>query len=291
MSPPEVVFSLFSRFPPEIRLAIWHHCIPHRIVELDHQQDDIIWDQPPCKINWKISCTNRAPPLIARICRESRDVAFGDGRGPLSLPDLQKNADTQSFSHDMIEHPWLDLARDSVHLNWDADADIEWETYNWGDPVRCLLWHAARTKSRQASIVFGHLQAFQHRRNPDEPHSQYRWTRSQLADLMRTKQRWTVVILPPIIVHTNAETAAGLFGLLADARVQIVDADDETSINEFMKLGEASNVTIGPGFAQEDLIRAKKELRGAVESVFGTEDSAPTTRPAVMFRLCTGKCK
>jgi hypothetical protein len=108
---------------------------------------------------------------------------------------------------------------------------------------------------------------------------------------MRTKQRWTVVILPPIIVHTNTETAAGLFGLLADARVQIVDADDETSINEFMKLGEASNVTIGPGFAQEDLIRAKKELRGAVESVFGTEDLAPTMRPAVMFRLCTGKCK
>jgi hypothetical protein len=99
-----------------------------------------------------------------------------------------------------------------------------------------------------------------------------------------------VVILPPVAIHADVETSAGVFGLLADARVQLVDADDKSRIDVFMVLGEAPYVTTGAKFGQEDLVSAKEALRDAVKAVFGSEDEAPVIRPAVMFWLCTRMC-
>ncbi|KAL1874872.1 hypothetical protein Daus18300_003413 [Diaporthe australafricana] len=289
MLPPEGSFRLFPHFPPEIRQIIWRNCLPHRIVELDYPQDDLIWEEQPCGRNSRITSTNKSPPIIASVCRESRAVAFESGC-PQPLPDPNEQ-DAEDFTKYMVQYPWLDTARDSIFINWDPICDIDWQTYDWGDPVRCLMWHAAHTRSRKLSITLGLLQVFQHRRNPDQPHDNYRWTRSELADLIRTRPSWTVVILPPVIVHADAETAAGLFGLLADARVQLVDADDDVKIDAFFALSTAPNVTIGAGFGPEDLVSAKEELRDAVEAVFGSVNSAPEMRPAVMFRLCTGACQ
>ncbi|KAJ0107172.1 hypothetical protein J7T55_014702 [Diaporthe amygdali] len=265
---------------------LWRFCLPHRIVELDYQQDEVVWDEPPCRRNSRITSTNKAPPVIASVCRESRAVAFESGcPEPLPSPN---NEDAQDFNYNMVRNRWLDTTRDFVHTNWDPFYDIEWQSYDWGDPVRCLMWYAARTESRQLSFTLGLLQCFQH--HPNQPHDHYRWTRSELADLLRTNPSWTVIILPPVIVHADAETAAGLFGLLADARVQLVAADDKARIEEFLALDTAPNTTIGAGVGPEDLVSAKLKLRDAIDAVFGSEDSAPVMRPAVMFRLCTGRC-
>ncbi|KAL3429762.1 hypothetical protein BDV09DRAFT_179783 [Aspergillus tetrazonus] len=287
MSDSKGTFYLFPKFPPEIRLAIWRECLPHpHIMELDYQQEDIIWDEEPqCKMNSKITSINAAPPIISHVCRESRAVAFESGH-PQLLPD-PNIPDTDYFCKYMPRKPWLDTARDIVHLNWEPWVDIDWQTYDMGDPVRCLMWYAALTRSRELSIMMGLLQTFQCRNNPDEPHPHYRWTRAELADLMRTRPKWIVVVMPPVVIHADAETGAGLFGLLTDARVQLVDADDEARLAEFNGLGEASNVTIGARVGQEELALAKEELREAVNWFFGSEDKAPVMRPAVMFRLCT----
>ncbi|KAL4735944.1 hypothetical protein BDV11DRAFT_211602 [Aspergillus similis] len=265
-------FYSFPQLPAELRLQIWRECLPHR---------------PPCKMNWKTSRNNKAPPLIVRVCHESRAVAFETGR-PQLLPDPYGVIGRDRFSNYMIASPWLDTARDSVHLNWTPFVDIEWQSYDWGDPVRCLMYLAAQTRSRQASIMLDSLVLFQHRSDPDELHWHYRWTRTALAELMRSRQSWTVVILPPVIIHANVETTAGLFGLLADVRVQLVGADEESRINEFLALGEASTVSIGSRFKPEEVASTKEELQDAVRAVFGSENSAPAMRPAVMFRLCTG---
>lgn len=288
MPAPKDSFCLFPKFPPEIRLAIWRECLPHpHIVELDYQQEDIIWDQKPqCRMNSRITSNNAAPPIISRVCRESRAVAFESGR-PQLLPD-PNIPDTDDFCQYMPRNPWLDTARDIVHLNWEPWVDIEWQTYDKGDPVRCLMWYTALTRCREPSIVIGVLQTFQSLDNPDQAHDHYRWTRAELADLMRTRPNWTVVVLPPIVIHANAETGAGLFGLLTDARVQLVDADDEARVAEFIALGEALDVTIGPRVGKKELALAKEELRDAVNWFFGSEDVAPVMRPVVMFRLCTG---
>ncbi|OJJ06597.1 hypothetical protein ASPVEDRAFT_45954 [Aspergillus versicolor CBS 583.65] len=282
-------FHLFPILPAEIRLAIWRLCLPHnRVMELDGQTEDLIWEECPCSKNWQISWTNRAPPLITRVCHESRAVAFETG-APQQLPD-HTNPDTEQFSNSQIDNPWLDIVHDSVHLNWEPWVDIDWQSYDWGDPVRCLIATAARTRSGRASIMLSLLQVFQHRERPEESDPQFRWTRCGLAGLMRTRESWDVVILEPVIIHAAVEAAAGPFGLLADARVQLVDADDSERINTFMDLEKMPGVTIMPRLGQEDLATGKQELRDAVRAVFGSEDKAPVLRPVVMFRLCTKTC-
>ncbi|KAJ5666883.1 hypothetical protein N7462_011292 [Penicillium macrosclerotiorum] len=280
-------FHLFPRLPPELRLAIWRECLPSRVMELDDQHGVLTWDdRSPRDKECNISRINATPPVIARVCCESRAVAFECGR-PQILPD-ETNPETCRYGNYMIEDPWLDTARDIVHLNWDLFVDIEMTSYSWGDPIRCLIWSAERTRSTQASMMLGVLQVFQGRDNPDEPHRHYRWTRSELTDLIRSKPvSWKVIVLPPVIIHADVETSAGLFGLLADARVQIVDVDDIARINKFLALGEERTASLWPKFEQEDLISGKVALAAAVEENFGSEEDAPTMRAAVMFRLCT----
>ncbi|KAL4819206.1 hypothetical protein BDW67DRAFT_194156 [Aspergillus spinulosporus] len=280
MSTPNTTFHLFPKLPIEIRLMIWRECLPNRVMELDNQRDELLWDEddgPPCMFNWKISSINNAPPLITLVCRESRA-----NRGNEGYPGFQ-------LLH--ASPPVARKKRDAVHVNWEPWADIEWETYDWGDPIRCIMWYAARTRLQQASIMIKVLQVFKNLGdNPTNPHH-FRWTRSELADLMRTWPCWRVVVLPPMIIHTDVETAAGFFGLLSDARLQLVAADDEAEIDRFLALGGRPNVTITPEFCREQLPVAKKELRDAVKAVFGSEERSPIMQPFVMFRLCTRFCK
>lgn len=55
----------------------------------------------------------------------------------------------EDFTKYMIDNPWLDRARDTIHANWELLVDIDWMTYDWGDPlryetVRCRRDHDGR---------------------------------------------------------------------------------------------------------------------------------------------------
>ncbi|KAL4748495.1 hypothetical protein BDW72DRAFT_205548 [Aspergillus terricola var. indicus] len=219
MSTPNTTFHLFHKLPTEIRWMIWRECLPNRVMELDHQVDELLWDE------------DDDPP----------SVAFESGsRQPSPSPRIAEMEDILDFSKYMLRRPWLDKKQP------------------WGQSY--------------------------------EP-SHFRWTRSELADLMRTWPCWRVVVLPPMIIHTDVETAAGFFGLLSDARLQLVAADDEAGIDRFLALGGKPNVTITPEFRREQLPEAKKELRDVVKAVFGSEERSPVMQPFVMFRLCARFCK
>ncbi|KAG8163654.1 hypothetical protein KVR01_006951 [Diaporthe batatas] len=297
MSASAATFPLFSDFPTEIRLAIWRQCLPHRVVELDNQPDDIIWDEeteeeaPPCSNNGMIQLRNKAPPLIARVCRESRQVAFETGRQLPGYPDPRDPENTQEFAQYMVANPWLDSARDVVHINWDPVADIEWQTYDWGDPVRCVMSYAEQTTMRRASIRLGLLRAMKSR---VEPHDHYRWTRQQLADLMRTHSSsldWSVVVRSPIVVHATGTTdTGGLFGLLGDAPVQLVDVHDHTKIQKFMGLNATHGITISSRIEPSELVETEQVLRDVVDVIFGSVEAAPALHPVLMFRLCREYC-
>lgn len=291
MSSPGLVFHRFRDLPPELRLAIWRECLPSRVVELYAEPDDIIWDDHPfpCARNDLIQLRNSAPPLLTRVCHESRAVAFETGG---LLPEVADPnvPDIQAFAQYMIEKTWIDAERDvAVHLNWNSWADIEWQTYDRGDPVRCMMAYA-RIGRRQASIMLDLLRCLYS--VPEERHPHDRWTRSEVAKLMRKRRSWTVVILPPVAVHDDAGAVAatGLFGLLNDAPVQLVDADDVTKVHEFLRLGEVSGVSVGPSFGPDQVSAFKGELWLAVENLFGSQNAAPIMHPVVMFRLCTSKC-
>lgn len=298
MSASEATFPQFGDFPTEIRLAIWRRCLPYRVVELDNQPDDIIWDEeteedaPPCSNNGMIQLRNKAPPLITQVCRESRQVAFETGRQLPGYPDPRDPDNTQEFAQYMVTNPWLDSARDVVHINWDPVADIEWQTYDWGDPVRCVMSYAAQTTMRRASIRLGLLRAMKSR---VEPHDHYRWTRQQLADLMRTHSpslTWSVVVRPPIVVHaTRTADTGGLFGALGDAPVQLVDIDDHTTIQKFIGINSTPGVTVSSRIEPGELVEAGHELRDVVEAIFGPAEAAPALHPVIMFRLCMEPCE
>lgn len=74
-------FDFFSQLPAELRLLIWRLCLPNRVVELDYP-----WGQsvnfdpllPPCR-STRTTDLNRQAPVITRVCRESRLVAFETG--------------------------------------------------------------------------------------------------------------------------------------------------------------------------------------------------------------------
>ncbi|KAI0148826.1 hypothetical protein GGR57DRAFT_230423 [Xylariaceae sp. FL1272] len=66
-------FTKFGSLPPELRIEIWRLCLPHRIIEMhdirSRRTASACW--PPRAV--------RTPPLISRVCRESRTIALQNG--------------------------------------------------------------------------------------------------------------------------------------------------------------------------------------------------------------------
>ncbi|KAL4997344.1 hypothetical protein BDV10DRAFT_94463 [Aspergillus recurvatus] len=94
------------------------------------------------------------------------------------------------------------------------------------------------------------------------------------------KSSWTVAVLPPVVIHADAKAAAGveLFDILADTRVQIVDADDKARIHKFTALGDPKaarnsdrRASIGGGLELKDLGKARERPKNAVSAIFGPE--------------------
>lgn len=280
-----MAFTCFLRLPKELRLAIWRECLPHRVVELDYHIDDFTWEQTRCKNSWNVTTVNKAPPKITRVCRESRAVAHEHGQRILA-PESSRD----DFLEWMVGKRWFDPSRDSIHLNWEPSSDIDWYPYNYAHPIHYLLAQVAGSRPRRASIMLGMLLTPEFRQCPEEPDPECRWTKTEFADLMRIREIWTVVILDPVMIHADLASVGNQFGLLGDARVQVVDASDEARITELLDLEKKPNVTIGLGFTLPALVEGKQKLRDAVNVIFGSEKDAPVMRPAVLFRLCTRKC-
>ena len=115
-----------------------------------------------------------------------------------------------------------------------------------------------------------------------------------LEALQRLRQ-WKVV-MRAVVVHSDVKTAveAGLFGLLGDARIQIVDVSEETRIEAFLELAETcerkSAVVPSQRFHRESVESMEKKLRDVVIEQFQSEELVTAMRPAIMFRLCTRMC-
>lgn len=295
------VFTLFPQLPPELRLEIWRLCLPHRVLELDYPVDDTVFKpgEPPWwyKINHNITDYNTRPPVIARVCRESRQLVL-ETWSVLELDD-QDHPTYWTEGWGVYPEPWFDRVRtDSAYLGWTPTRDIE--SPHTGDPIRHLMWAAAQTDHARVAISLDFLLELSDSSFDDEAAI---WMGHELADLMRQAPEWTVVIQGSVIVRTDVRTAAasGLFGLLADSRVQIVRADDEARMARFLALSGAPGVALsssrfndaddgaefGPSTVLEAVESAKAWLPEAERRMFGSEESRTRFHTAVMFRLCT----
>ena len=286
ISAPQNMFHLFSLLPTELRLAIWRECLPRRVIEIDHIFDDWQAESPvPCRSPAVTTGINTKLPVITRVCRESRAVAF-ERAERLPIPKEGDEGDW-SWQLEVMPRPWLDRTRDAIHLNWAPLWEIESESI--GDPLGHLLWLAAETKVESISISAVLLL---HTRDFPEGYHNIKWNWAQLADLLRRRPTWPVMIWDPVVVHTNASTAAGLFGLLGDSRVHLVDVEDKPRIKQFLDLAELPGVTVSSDLASlaEDggaIALAIQDAQHAVATIFGPEEVPPVMQWVIMFRLCT----
>lgn len=102
-----VSFDYFRLLPTELRLEIWRHCLPSRIAEIHvvcygpslnvEILDTYLKTSPPFRLS-----VPTKPPLISRVCQESRSVALNHGGlkplGPSNVHMwFDKRTDSLSF--------------------------------------------------------------------------------------------------------------------------------------------------------------------------------------------------
>ncbi len=288
MPAPPNTFHLFPQLPAELRLAIWRECLPYRVVELDWQCDEWLFEGGlPCQNNRRTTDINAQPPIITQVCSEARAVAFETGG---TVPDSYERDDEAWYPSSRQLHlseVWFDHARDIIHRNWEPLDDIEYISY--GDPLNHLLWITAQTKLNTASIMDAVI--FQSRSSPNGG-GIAKWSWAQLANMLRRRSGWLLVIGEPVIIHASIKNAGGLFGLLGDACVQLVGIDDRPKIDRFFALSHTPSVTISSNPAKllgdaGSLALNLENLRKLFTKMFGSEDLFKLMQPVIMFRLCT----
>jgi hypothetical protein len=282
-------FHLFPQLPTELQLMIWDHCLPSRVLELTYPVDTSAFDMNdpermlPCRKLADQTVVDTHPPRIARVCRQSREIAFRTLRQLEFPPRLTENS--WYFACQVSPMPFFDTLRTQfVHLSWDP-----WEeglAYCQGNALAHLDWVARQTTLNRCSFNFRLLEWCQ---AYPEDHG-WNWTIADFIAVMRRRASWTAVILEPIVIHAEARNPAlgGLFGPLGDARVQIVDVEDQDRIDRFFALIGAPGVLMSSNTTKDMFAAEMNKVQSTAEAVFGSVGPAPKFRPAVMFRLCGG---
>lgn len=116
----------------------------------------------------------------------------------------------------------------------------------------------------------------------------------ELSALQKASE-W-LIIMQEVIVHCNITSArkTGLFGLLGDAWIQIVEVSNEDRLQDFFTFMEScDDDQVFP--ALQDLRRQstdsmQRRLNRAVLRQYRSTELAEKIRPAIKFRLCTRKC-
>jgi len=281
----EKSFHLFSRLPAELRLEIWRLCLPHRVWESDFPTDQGHYYKPNadgtyhCSLRWTAKL-NGLPPVITRVCQESRYVAQESG-GIVTYEfydDLPCEAHfVSSTTGGMADDFWVDPKRDSVHLNWTLTYEAVYQN-NAGSPLACLAWESRQVVGRP-SFMGDWFRCCYHER--------------EIIDVFEQVPSWWV-IMRLVVVHASFRHAAqsGLFGLLGDASVQIVSVSDEEKINALYNFADecdpqASSVEGSQRLSSEAL---KQELKANIIREMRSDKLVSRMYPAIMFRLCISRC-
>lgn len=285
-------FPLFPKLPPELRRIIWRFCLPRRVCELD--EPFLVYEGAP---DWRssidrfvLSCElricaeqNARPPVITRICRESRAVAFEQGR-------LFKATFPPSAAHPFDLEVWFDPSTDILHSNYFEDEMVSSQRDD-GKPLRLLASYAKRF-GVQASVIA----------------NCFFWPPPGQIQALKMLSNW-VVVVRMIVVHCDHTIAlqSGLFGLLGDARTQLVDIDDQARLAAFIDLVRTCELglketppwgfdyppyIVPQEFTQETANTMRKNLEHRVVHGYKgrLSNELPPVRPVIMFRHCNLEC-
>ncbi|KAK5993503.1 hypothetical protein PT974_06935 [Cladobotryum mycophilum] len=241
-------FHYFSKLPLELRRAIWQYCLPHRVVEED-TADFLLDGNESRQACWadRITRQNAQLPMIAFVNRESRQIALEQGH-KLKLEEVTS-----------LDSIWVQPHRDRLHLNWTRARWIAWGGYSdHSSPIAMFLWRAEE-HGMQPSVVaeiihhFRLKPLFDAEGAPDDLAFLYREPSircqgvnnievcdiASCADMADCTDKQSLgIAMAAVSLHITREAAlrSGLFGLLGDAPVQMVDVDDEARLREFHAL-------------------------------------------------------
>lgn len=155
------------------------------------------------------------PPIITRVCFESREVAFETGR----FIDFRQFWDGYSVNVQSVTSIcWFDPARDAIHLHWNPLYEAEWMT-TCDDPIPTLLSLGAEA-AQGAALTWDTVRSDGNK---------------SMGLLKQAGQSYMLCLSRLVSIHASVEDAvkSGLFGLLGEERVVLVDADDDARIGLF----------------------------------------------------------
>ncbi|KAK3312825.1 hypothetical protein B0H66DRAFT_595334 [Apodospora peruviana] len=231
------VFHFFRRIPPELRRAIWLLCLPRRVVGLNTAptaEAGTCHFAPTSHRSW-------APPVISAVCAESRYIVVENGvnlekmLADLALPESRRTRWT-NFYTSSLGLLWFQSMRDIVHI------PLARGPYEKGDPAPMLLRLAVAKAGGRVSIMANVLLGFHDTGFTQAPFSGLEpgiypavW---ELFFRLSHNNSEVNFVLELVNIHIPfcAGRSSGLFGLLGDESVQLVDAMDETAILPFYNL-------------------------------------------------------
>lgn len=291
----------------------WSH--DHRVWKLNELESEDQWPEytlsactrpegdtsRPCSITSTTKANNR-PPLITQVCREARRVAFLAAGSQMAI-----QAD-QSDALRWDKAPWTDYSRDTPHFHQNDEDD---ETYTLATLADSPWDHA-----QGRSFSYHHLNKYPAEGDCAQYDECTVNERPRYGDLPRVglpdsnlhpkvyrdavtlleKRDWRLVTDTVVIHATGASLAGtGLFGLLGDAPIQIVDVLDKDRISlfyELAELGERAAVNCGrtQNFPRCSLKDWERFIRHYMWCNRYPDALLSHVRPAIMFRLCTRMC-
>ncbi len=238
MAPTE--FKLFSLLPPELRRAIWELCLPRRVAELDQVMRNPYTSepdstQPCCDFAWT-SGANSLPPIIWAVCHEAREIVL-EGGAPLDEhkwdpswqhPDDDDDGGNQYYAMNLISSPWVDTRTDLMHLNYIPRLAPFYDAQ--GDALDILVSEIHRCQG--VSLMAEVLLEF------SEPLRELKagWYDAEQRILRRLTEYFVTIKMVTIHVPRTTAARAGVFGLLGDAPIQLVDPYDLDRIRGFYNL-------------------------------------------------------
>lgn len=223
-------FHRFPELPRELRDEIWRRCLPHRVVEVDlPDQQYLKWcfedrygnsypdlnnqSQRSCEL-WLTSRRNHSLPTIARVCRESRHIAFEAA----DFAFINHNSSSSTLTDGC--RSWVDFTRDTIHLHWHTFLSELAPSLGAG-PRQHRLGLTAQFHS--ASICADLLD------------SVYQNTRREIMDVLEKRPSWSICGAY-VWIHATDEAAitkSGLWGSFGEERIVLVDARDAMRIASF----------------------------------------------------------
>ncbi|KAK8136754.1 hypothetical protein PG984_004694 [Apiospora sp. TS-2023a] len=226
-------FIKFPDLPTEMRLEIWSLCLPgRRVVEINMPLSMCLSTSTlePATVR-----SNRLP-VISRVCRESREVVFksaffvGGQGGPPGLPRVSHPGELTPYCNHRL---WMRRGIDVVHLNWHPDEEMSsaWDCdIDLLEAFRCFAQQASA-----ASISAELLHAF----GDHELDGAARCNGPQILCLCFP----CFVVLSRVKIHISDLEAAhsGVFGILGEEPIQLVDPRDTNTIRKFRKAWRSSS--------------------------------------------------